>query len=124
MTVAADPTQWAKEFFALVDAGDADGVAGRVAPDAVLTSGNGEPIVGREGIRGAIATFRTLISGISHELVRAWVVGEVYITELRVTYVRLDGRTLVLPCTNIFDVDHEGQITNYQIFMDMTPVFE
>jgi ketosteroid isomerase-like protein len=122
MTV--DATQWAKEFFALVDASDADGVAGRVTADAVLISGNGEPIAGREGIRNAIATFETLITSISHEVLRAWTVGEGYITELRVTYVRLDGGTLVLPCTNIFDVDDKGQITGYKIFMDMTPVFE
>lgn len=123
MSKTVEATQWAEEFFALVDAGDADGVAGRVTADAVLATGNGEPIVGREGIRGAIANFQTLITSISHEVVRAWEVGDGYVAELQVTYVRLDGGKLVLPCTNIFDVDGDGQITDYKIFMDMTPVF-
>jgi ketosteroid isomerase-like protein len=123
MTTAADATQWAEEFFALVDAGDADGVAGRVSEGAVLITGNGEPVVGREEIRAAINGFQTMIGSLSHEIVRVWAVAGGYIAELRVSYVRLDGGSLVLPCTNIFDLDADGQITEYKIFMDMAPVF-
>jgi hypothetical protein len=42
---------------------------------------------------------------------------------LRVTYERHDGRKVVLPCTNIFELTPDGLISRYQIFMDMSPVF-
>jgi hypothetical protein len=118
-----DPRGWAETFFELVDRFDADAVAARMAADGVLISVNNDPVVGRDGMRGAVRAFEQGVTSISHEVLRAWRTNDTVIVELRVTYVRHDGRTVVLPCTNIFDLTDDGLISRYQIFMDMTPVF-
>ena len=118
-----DPRQWAETLFQLVDQFDADAIAARMAPDGVLISVNDAPVVGRDGMRVAVRAFKQAVTSISHEVLRAWRAGDTIITELRVTYVRHDGRKVVLPCTNIFDLTGDGSISRYQIFMDMTPVF-
>jgi ketosteroid isomerase-like protein len=123
MTVDRETTLWAERFFALVDRGDADGIATQVSEDASLVTGNGDPVTGRDAIRNAINHFQTMITSIHHDIVRTWRVGNSVIAELRVTYVRLDGQILVLPCANVFDLDEDGLVTDYKIFMDMSPVF-
>ena len=118
-----DARGWAEPLFELVDRFDGDGLAARMAPDGVLVSVNDDPVVGRDGLRGAVRNFQQAVTSISHEVVRAWQAETTIVTQLRVTYVRLDGRKVVLPCTNIFDLTDDGLISRYQIFMDMTPVF-
>jgi uncharacterized protein (TIGR02246 family) len=118
-----DAQAWAESFFSLVDRGDADSIATSMTPDGALISSNGDPIVGRDAIRDAVNTFQTAITSISHEILRTWRTDDAVITELRVTYVRLDGGKVVLPCANIFDITDDGLVSKYQIFMDMTPVF-
>jgi ketosteroid isomerase-like protein len=119
----SDPQAWAETLLKLLDRFDADGLAARMAPDGVLISINSDPIVGRNGMRDAVHGVEQGITSISHEVLRAWQADDTVITELRVTYLRHDGRTVVLPCTNIFDLTADGLISRYQIFMDMTPVF-
>jgi ketosteroid isomerase-like protein len=119
----ADAKRWAEEFFPLVDRFDADAVAARMAPDGVLISTNDDPIVGQDGMRGAVVAFSQGVSSLRHEVLDAWRSGRTVIVELKVTYVRLDGRKVVLPCANIFDLTEDESISRYQVFMDMTPVF-
>jgi hypothetical protein len=118
-----DARGWAEPFFELVDRFDGDALAARMAPDGVLISVNNDPVVGRDGMRDAARSFQQAVTSINHEVLRAWRADATIITELRVTYVRHDGRKVVLPCTNIFDLTDDGLISRYQIFMDMTPVF-
>ena len=108
-----DALEWAVPLFELVDRFDADALAARMAPDGLLISVNDDPVVGPEGMRAAALWFAQAVSSISHEIVHAW----------RVTYERHDGRKVVLPCTNIFELTPDGLISRYQIFMDMSPVF-
>ena len=123
MVLEKDAQKWSEDFFRLVDLGDADGIAERVTEDASLTSGNGEPVVGREAIRATIKQFRATITSLHHDIVRAWSVPEGVIAELKVAYVRLDGGALTLPCTNIFHIDDAGLVSDYKIYMDMAPVY-
>jgi hypothetical protein len=118
-----DPRGWAETLFQLVDRFDADALAARMAPDGVLISVNNDPVVGRDGMRAAVHAFEQAVTSISHQVLRAWRADDTVITELQVTYIRHDGRKVVLPCTNIFDLTDDGLISRYQIFMDMTPVF-
>jgi ketosteroid isomerase-like protein len=118
-----DALEWAVPLFELVDRFDADALAARMAPDGLLISVNDDPVVGPEGMRAAAKWFAQAVTSISHEIVHAWRAEDTIITELRVTYERHDGRKVVLPCTNIFELTPDGLISRYQIFMDMSPVF-
>jgi hypothetical protein len=119
----SDPQAWAEDLFQLLDRFDADAVAARMAHDGALIIVNNDPVVGRDGMRDAVHRFEQGVARIRHEVLRAWQADETVITQLRVAYVRHDGRKVVLPCTNIFDLTEDGLISRYQIFMDMTPVF-
>ena len=120
---ASDVRAWAEVFFGHVDRGDADAIVALVAENCTMTVGNAEPVAGREAIHAMVRQFRTTITSLEHELVRMWSVPEGVVAELKVTYGRLDGSRVTLPCTNIFDIDEDGLVTGYQIFMDMSPVF-
>jgi hypothetical protein len=50
MHVQAGAVQWAKESFALVDAGDANGIDDRVGPAAILTSADEPAAAGTVGL--------------------------------------------------------------------------
>jgi ketosteroid isomerase-like protein len=122
-----DARGWAESLFALLDRFDADAIAARMARDGALVSVNDDPVVGRDAMREAVHNFQRAVASISHEVLRAWQAGNqagnTVIAELRVTYVRHDGRKVVLPCTNIFDLNEDGLVTRYQIYMDISPVF-
>ncbi|MFF1821648.1 hypothetical protein ACFVWG_30375 [Kribbella sp. NPDC058245] len=45
------------------------------------------------------------------------------IAETDVTYTGLDGKDVTVPAISIWDIDDAGLITDYRIFVDLTPVF-
>jgi ketosteroid isomerase-like protein len=47
---------------------------------------------------------------------------DIVIAEMTVHYSRLDGTSVSLPCCNVFRT-HDGAIADYQIYMDVNPVF-
>jgi hypothetical protein len=114
---------WAADLFAIVDSGTPAEMASRMSPGGTLTFGNAEPVSGRESIQEVSAGFRASIVSLEHEILRAWRVDDTVMTELSVTYHRHDGQRVTVPCANIFDLDRDGLITSYQIFMDVNPVF-
>ncbi|MBD8605448.1 nuclear transport factor 2 family protein [Aeromicrobium sp. CFBP 8757] len=120
---AQDATAWVKDLFALVDVGDSEALIARMAPEASMRFGNADAVSGHAEMLAGSQAFHSSITAISHAIVHAVRLGSVILTELEVTYTRLDGQVLTLPCTNVFELDGEGLITRYQIFMDIAPVY-
>lgn len=118
-----DVTTWVQNLFAVVDNGTPEQFAEYVTTDAVLRFGNGDPVVGRDDIREASREFRNSLAGLHHEVLSAGRIGDTVMAELAVTYNRHDGKTLTLPCANAFELDGDGLIRRYQIYMDIAPVF-
>lgn len=112
-----------QSIFARIDSGDADAFAALFAPDATMTFGNGESMKGRNAIATGCAAFLTSIAGLRHRIVNQWVVGEYTIAEAEVTYARHDGREVTVPTVSIWRSAADGSITNYRVFLDLTPVF-
>jgi hypothetical protein len=102
------PEEWAEALFKLVDRFDADAVAAKMAPDGELIRLNNDPAVSRDGMHDALRAFEQAVTSLSHEVRRAWRTGNTVITELRITCVRHDGREVVLPRANIFDLTDMG----------------
>lgn len=111
------------KVFGLVDAQDAGAVAGLFAADGSITFGNNPPLVGAPQIEAGIKGFYSTIDGLSHDVVQEWNVDGDSIVELRVTYTRLDGAKVTIPCVSIWNRGPDGLITTYRVYFDLAPVY-
>ena len=48
----------------------------------------------------------------------------VVVCELDVTYGTTDGRSITLPCADLFRFNEQGLVSEMRIFMDATPLFK
>jgi len=110
------------DLFRAADAFDVDHYVTYLDPDVRFRFGNAEPITGREVVRETVREFFTTIKGINHTILREWCEDDVLIQQLEVTYTRLDDKTVSLPAVNLLTVAN-GLITDYQIYVDLTPVY-
>ena len=70
----------------------------------------------------AAESFRAAIADLRHTVLDIWQVDDdTVIAIMDVSYRRLDGRELNLPCCNLFRV-RDGLIDTYLIYMDVNPV--
>ena len=110
-------------IFHAIETMDVDAVAALVAPDARFVFANQEPLVGADAIRAGNVAFFATFQRIRHHMVREWTVGAVTIAETDVTYTRLDGKDVTVPAVTIWDVDAADLITDYRVYIDITPVY-
>ena len=110
-------------LFADIDRKDADLWATYLSEDAVLRFGNGDPVVGRDAARDALAAFYDTIAGLRHEEVERWETPTATIVEAMVTYTRMDGSEVTLPVVTIYRTNDEDLIDDYQVFIDLAPLF-
>jgi ketosteroid isomerase-like protein len=112
-----------RRVFEAVDGKDTDYLAHRFAEDVTFRFGNGDAVEGRSAVVATCEAFLASIAGIRHEIEHLWQVGtDRVVAVMTVHYERLDGGRLSLPCANTFHVRH-GEISDYRIYMDITPVF-
>jgi len=95
------------------------------AENAIYQFGNYPAAVGLEQIRQAAAAshmdfIKTCTFDVKNMLEPA---GGDIICEMIITYVTTDGRTISLPCADMFRFDDKGLIKELRIFMDATPLF-
>jgi ketosteroid isomerase-like protein len=112
-----------RRFFEAVDGKDTDYLAHRFAEDVTFRFGNGDVVEGRPAVVATCEAFLASIAGIRHEIEHLWQVGTDRVVALMtVHYERLDGGRVSLPCANAFHL-RDGEISDYRIYMDITPVF-
>jgi ketosteroid isomerase-like protein len=112
-----------RNLFAVVDAMDVATVASLFADDGRVVFGNGQPLAGIEEIRTGITAFLATIAGQHHAVVKEWNVDDETIVELKVTYDRVDGQQVTIPCVTIFHTDGAGKIDDYRVYFDVAPVY-
>jgi ketosteroid isomerase-like protein len=114
-----------RNLFTAIDRGDTGAAASMLTDDIRFAFGNNPAVHGRGEVEGTMRDFLTNIAGIRHELTGLWQVAsnpDIVIAEMTVHYSRLDGTSVSLPCCNVFRT-HDGAIADYQIYMDVNPVF-
>jgi hypothetical protein len=124
-TSAVEP--WIIDLFRAVDALDASTFAKAFTDDAYFRFGNAEPVIGRDRVEANLATFCTMIGGLSHEILGVWTGhrerGEVRAVESAVTYTCTAGRrTEAIPVTTTIRLGGD-RIADYRIFGDVSPLF-
>ena len=109
-----------QEAFRSVDEMRLDDFAALFTPDGNMTFGNGEPSVGPDAIKAALADFYQHLDGVRHELRGAWIVGDVSINEAIVHYTMKDGSDVPLPVTSILRWSGD-RVRDWRIYMDVAP---
>ncbi|HEX9518563.1 MAG TPA: nuclear transport factor 2 family protein [Streptosporangiaceae bacterium] len=109
-------------IFADIDAFDPDKFVTHLTEDVTFRFGNLEPAIGRAAVKEAVAGFFTTIDGLTHHILNVWEVGEVAIAQINVEYVRKDGKHVTVPNADILHFDGD-LVSNWQIYIDLAPVF-
>jgi ketosteroid isomerase-like protein len=114
-----------RALFAATDRGDLAGVTSYLHDDVVVVLGNREPIQGAEAYAELYGQVAGMLACLRHEILDIWSAAEdpsVWIVRMTVHYTRTEGPTVSLPCCNVLRFT-EGRVSDYRVFMDMTPVF-
>ena len=122
MPAQPQDTGWLPELFSAIDAKDAEAFVGFLTEDASFRFGSAPAAVGRVAIRQALDAFFGSIEGLSHSIKRVWADADTIACEGEVTYTRLDGRDVVVPFADVFDMRGE-RISAYKIYIDVAPLY-
>ena len=112
------------DVFATMDAGDLDGMVKHMTDDVTTQFGNHAEIRGKAAFRTLFNEFGQAISGLRHEILDLWHAVEdfdVWVVQLSVSYRRLDGQSVTLPCCNMFRMRGD-LISEYRVYVDIGPV--
>lgn len=113
----------AEAVFAAIDDKRSEAFSDFFAAQGSFTFGNHPAVVGRPAIADACDRVLGALAAISHDIRDVWEHDRTVVVRLAVTYTRRDGRSLTLPCCNIWQRDAAGEIADYRIYMDISPVF-
>ena len=115
-------SDWARNYYDVVDAMDLEKYATYHTEDARLRFGNAPPAEGKQAILDGISHFWETINGLRHDFVKVWEADDATIVEAEITYTLKNNQQVVLPCTTILRRD--GDLAkDVRIYMDIAPVF-
>jgi SnoaL-like domain len=109
-------------IFADIDSFDPDKFVSHLTDNVVFRFANGDPVEGRSAVRDAVAGFFSSIGGLTHHILQTWDVDETSIAKIDVEYVRADGKHVTVPNADILVFDGD-LVSNWQIYIDLAPVF-
>ncbi len=110
-----------QEILRTVDRMDAAGFASYFTEDGTFRFANFPEAKGRSEIAGAVSEFFGSIKALRHRVLDEWSEGSVQISEVEVTYTRLDDSTVDLMAACIFRTLGD-LVSDYRIYMDMSPL--
>ena len=127
MSAVPNPTEQdtIRALFAALDRGDVDGVTTFLHDDVVVVLSNREPIHGVTAYAELFGQVMGMLAGIRHEIHDIWSAAEdaaVWTVTMTTHYSRADGTGVSLPCCAILRFS-DRRVSDYRVFMDMTPVF-
>jgi hypothetical protein len=113
---------WFSDIYRAIDGMQMEGFVSGLSPDVELVFANNPPLRGVEAVRQGIGGFWGSIDGLKHTLVNVIESDAHTVLELRVDYLRKDGRTVSVPCVTMLNRDAE-LIRSMRIHIDLTPVY-
>jgi ketosteroid isomerase-like protein len=112
------------DVFATMDSGDLDGMVEHMTDDVTTQFGNNPEVCGKAAFRALFNRVGQAISGLHHDVVDLWHAVEdfdIWVVQLSVSYRLVDGRTVTLPCCNVFRMRGD-LVCEYRVYMDIGPV--
>jgi hypothetical protein len=83
--------------------------------------GNHEVVRGNQAIAEWVATYLGSVAGMRHVILEEWSDGSVTAMRVEVTYTMKNGAEFTLPAVTRTRIEN-GEVTEYLIFMDPSPV--
>jgi limonene-1,2-epoxide hydrolase len=121
-TTTTTPIEQVRATLAAVDRGDFPAFIASVSDDVYHQFGNGDPTTDKATFVTAASEILGAMKSISHKILHIWEVeAGVVVALMDVTYTRLDGRQITLPCSNLFRL-RGSLIYDYRVYMDINPV--
>eukprot|EP00898_Chlorokybus_atmophyticus_P002971 jgi/Chlat1/3675/Chrsp24S03849 len=118
-------TDMVKRLFSRGEASDSAGFITFFTDTPLYQFGNFEIATSKDAIFKSAENFFNNISAVYHDIKRMWEHADCVFVEMDVTYWRLDGSVVTLPCFDIFRVDAAAdKFSELRIFMDVNPVFD
>jgi ketosteroid isomerase-like protein len=115
-------TSWLHGYYDDVDNGRIDELTARNTEDLVVQMGGMPPVHGRQAAMDGERQFLQTIRSHRHRFVNVFVDGDTTILEAVVTYTRLDGDEVDVPCTTI--LHRRGELVDsVRIYLDLAPVY-
>ena len=115
-------SNWLREFYDQVDGSNVDAFTEYCAEDVSFQMGAFPPIQGLAEVMEAERQFLTTIDSHSHRFVNVFTDGDTSVLEAVVTYIRLDGASVEVPCTTILHRT-EGKVDSIRVYLDISPVY-
>lgn len=121
-TSDSDVSHGLDQLFTAIDTKDTETFLSFLTDNATFRFGSAPAVRGKEVIRDAVESFFSSIASSRHEVANVLRHEALQVCEGEVTYRRLDGSTLSLPFTNVFEFD--GQlIRHYKVYIDIGPLY-
>jgi ketosteroid isomerase-like protein len=113
---------WLRDFYDQVDGGRLDEFEKYCAEDIAFQMGGSKPVHGLAEVTAAERSFLQTIRSHSHKFVNVFTDGDTSVLEAIVTYIRLDGTAVEVPCATI--LHRAGAlIDSIRVYLDITPVY-
>lgn len=112
---------WYDEFYAAVDAMDADAVTRQCTPDTTLRFANNPPAQGREQVRVALEQVWSMLGGLHHTITTVTEQGDRAVVEAMVDYTRLDGSVVSIPAATSIE-RRDGLVAGQRVYIDAAPL--
>lgn len=112
-----------EQMFAAVDKKDVKGFVAQLSEQVIFQFGNAPELKGREAVTAGVTEFFNAIAGLRHVLTGGWDFSDFSIRRFLVTYRRLDGIEVSVPCAVILHHDADDLVDDYRIYIDLAPVF-
>lgn len=113
---------WLSGLFSAIDSRDTNSFLAYLSDEATFRFGSAPAAQGRETIGAAVDGFFQTIDGSSHTLLNTLAEASTMVCEGDVTYKRLDGNSVTLPFTNVFEMAGD-RISEYKIYIDIAPLY-
>lgn len=116
--------QHLQDVFGVVDQMDANRFGSFFSPQGKFIFGNAPAAIGPPAISEMVDQFFSAIHGIQHLNLEIQKAGDLFLVTGEARYTRHDGSVLQVPFANTIALDQENCITDYQIYIDNSQLFQ
>ena len=111
-----------RRVFAADEARDVEAFLNLLTPDVTFRLGSQPEVSGREAVRTIVSGLFAAMDSISHRLIGLWTRADTIAVRAEVAMTPKGGATSVLPYMNALRVAGNGQLAEYRIHIDFSPL--
>lgn len=114
--------RWYEDMYERVDQKDLDAVSAWFADDVVSTTGDGEPVVGRDAVIDGLRGFQSTFATLAHAFIAVVEQGNVTMLEARTRFTLASGVAVDIKGVTVYE-RRDGLVTSMRMYADMSPLW-